>query len=113
MGIHSESSRRVSWSESPSDLDNWQMAVSVLSLRPNWSPKNFPPLRSESFRKEMLANAISLLSLAPYERRVIELLRNSKDKRARKLAKKRVRPHQRYCLIPLLQWPSEPHFLVP
>ena len=33
-------------------------------------------------------------SLAPYERRVIELLRNSKDKRARKLAKKRV------CLLP-------------
>ena len=33
----------------------------------------------------------SLSSLAPYERRVIELLRNSKDKRARKLAKKRVR----------------------
>ena len=29
-------------------------------------------------------------SLAPYERRVVELLRNSKDKRARKLAKKRV-----------------------
>ena len=31
--------------------------------------------------------------LAPYERRVIELLRNSKDKRARKLAKKRVCGH--------------------
>jgi hypothetical protein len=29
--------------------------------------------------------------LAPYEKRVIELLRNSKDKRARRLAKKRVR----------------------
>jgi hypothetical protein len=29
-------------------------------------------------------------SLAPYERRVIELLRNSRDKRARKLAKKRL-----------------------
>merc|ERR1712230_218876 len=28
--------------------------------------------------------------LAPYEHRVIELLRNSKDKRARKLAKKRL-----------------------
>ncbi|KAK1769752.1 60S ribosomal protein L36 [Phialemonium atrogriseum] len=28
--------------------------------------------------------------LAPYERRVIELLRNSRDKRARKLAKKRL-----------------------
>lgn len=32
-------------------------------------------------------------SLAPYEKRVIELLRNSRDKRARKLAKKRVRLH--------------------
>jgi large subunit ribosomal protein L36e len=29
-------------------------------------------------------------SLAPYERRIIELLRNSKDKRARKLAKKKL-----------------------
>ncbi|KAK9480540.1 ribosomal protein L36e [Lipomyces japonicus] len=28
--------------------------------------------------------------LAPYERRVVELIRNSKDKRARKLAKKRL-----------------------
>ncbi|KAK6002787.1 hypothetical protein QM012_001537 [Aureobasidium pullulans] len=28
--------------------------------------------------------------LAPYERRVVELLRNSKDKRARKLAKRRL-----------------------
>ncbi|KAI9670364.1 MAG: 60S ribosomal protein L36 [Caeruleum heppii] len=28
--------------------------------------------------------------LAPYEKRVIELLRNSKDKRARKMAKKRL-----------------------
>ncbi len=28
---------------------------------------------------------------APYERRVMELIRNSKDKRARKLTKKRVR----------------------
>lgn len=27
---------------------------------------------------------------APYEKRIIELLRNNKDKRARKLAKKRV-----------------------
>lgn len=28
--------------------------------------------------------------LAPFEKRIIELLRNSKDKRARKLAKKRL-----------------------
>jgi len=32
----------------------------------------------------------NIVSLAPYERRCIELLRNSKDKRARKLAKKRL-----------------------
>jgi hypothetical protein len=37
---------------------------------------------------------ISPNSLAPYERRVIELLRNSKDKRARKLAKKKACPRQ-------------------
>ena len=40
---------------------------------------------------EPIANMSFLnYSLAPYERRVIELLRNSKDKRARKLAKKRL-----------------------
>lgn len=39
-------------------------------------------------------------SLAPYERRVIELLRNSKDKRARKLAKKRVRYHPDLHFLP-------------
>ena len=38
---------------------------------------------------KITANRVSN-SLAPYERRVIELLRNSKDKRARKLAKKRL-----------------------
>lgn len=43
-----------------------------------------------AFGQRMLANAKALCRLAPYERRVIELLRNSKDKRARKLAKKRV-----------------------
>ncbi|KAJ8121790.1 hypothetical protein ONZ43_g1848 [Nemania bipapillata] len=32
---------------------------------------------------------------APYERRIVELLRNSKDKRARKLAKKRLGSFQR------------------
>ncbi|RYC62199.1 hypothetical protein CHU98_g3997 [Xylaria longipes] len=36
-----------------------------------------------------------VMGLAPYERRVIELLRNSKDKRARKLAKKRLGSFQR------------------
>lgn len=44
--------------------------------------------RSIGIRKYILLTVSS--SLAPYERRVIELLRNSKDKRARKLAKKRL-----------------------
>ncbi|KJZ73511.1 60S ribosomal protein L36 [Hirsutella minnesotensis 3608] len=40
-----------------------------------------------SFVREVVKE---VAGLAPYERRVIELLRNSKDKRARKLAKKRL-----------------------
>lgn len=31
-----------------------------------------------------------VVGFAPYERRIMELLKNSKDKRARKLAKKRL-----------------------
>lgn len=42
-----------------------------------------------SFSEDDMANPL-ICRLAPYERRVIELLRNSKDKRARKLAKKRL-----------------------
>lgn len=42
--------------------------------------------------------------LAPYERRVIELLRNSKDKRARKLAKKRVSVNERKSRPPSANW---------
>ncbi|GAP83448.2 putative 60S ribosomal protein L36 [Rosellinia necatrix] len=41
------------------------------------------------------ARVREVMGLAPYERRVIELLRNSKDKRARKLAKKRLGSFQR------------------
>ncbi|RGP75462.1 60s ribosomal l36 [Fusarium longipes] len=44
-----------------------------------------------AFVREVVKEVAGVLhSLAPYERRVIELLRNSKDKRARKLAKKRL-----------------------
>ena len=46
-----------------------------------------PP--SNSTIEGLCANNYS--SLAPYEKHVIDLLRNSKDKRARRLAKKRVR----------------------
>jgi hypothetical protein len=52
-----------------------QCLLSALAI-PTPPPKNY---------------ANSRYSLAPYEKRVIELLRNSKDKRARRLAKKRVR----------------------
>ena len=51
------------------------------------SPLPFSQLRVWG---HMLTVFFSIYRLAPYERRVIELLRNSKDKRARKLAKKRL-----------------------
>jgi large subunit ribosomal protein L36e len=44
--------------------------------------------RRTAFVREIVKE---VAGLAPYERRVVELLRNSQDKRARKLAKKRVR----------------------
>jgi len=36
---------------------------------------------------------------SPYEKRVMELLRNSKDKKAKKLTKKRVRPIRRQAVF--------------
>jgi Ribosomal protein L36e len=43
------------------------------------------------------SSQLNICSTAPYEKRIMELLRNNKDKRARKLAKKRVcRGH---CLL--------------
>ena len=47
-------------------------------------------LRLYTITRDVHADLLASNRLAPYERRVIELLRNSKDKRARKLAKKRV-----------------------
>ncbi|CAG8570015.1 9981_t:CDS:2 [Ambispora gerdemannii] len=57
------------------------------------------PLRAKpSRRKGKLSTRVKfvrdvireVVGFAPYERRVMELLKNSKDKRARKLAKKRL-----------------------
>ena len=57
------------------------------------------PVRSKIVSSKGVASKRSLfvrslvrevVGFAPYEKRVIELLKNSKDKRARKLAKKRL-----------------------
>ena len=49
--------------------------------------------KGQSSRRTAFVREITreVVGLAPYERRIIELLRNTQDKRARKLAKKRVR----------------------
>ncbi|UZP33716.1 hypothetical protein NXS19_001532 [Fusarium pseudograminearum] len=57
-------------------------AKSGLAVGLNKGHKTTPVLSSPVVKE--------VAGLAPYERRVIELLRNSKDKRARKLAKKRL-----------------------
>ncbi|KAG5439826.1 hypothetical protein PCANB_000108 [Pneumocystis canis] len=61
------------------------------------STQRIPPSRV-SRRKGVLTKRVSFIrgiirevaGFAPYERRIIELLRNSKDKRARKFAKRRL-----------------------
>jgi large subunit ribosomal protein L36e len=46
-----------------------------------------------SEKKVFVRNIIrEVAGFAPYEKRIMELLRNSKDKKARKLTKKRVSP---------------------
>jgi large subunit ribosomal protein L36e len=58
--------------------------------------------KGQSSRRTQFVREIAreVVGLAPYERRVIELLRNAQDKRARKLAKKRVRLPAKPCLDP-------------
>jgi large subunit ribosomal protein L36e len=58
------------------------------------TPKNrISRTKGRSTRRTAFVRDIvrEVAGLAPYERRIIELLRNTQDKRARKLAKKRVR----------------------
>ncbi|CEJ59381.1 60S ribosomal protein L36 [Penicillium daleae] len=57
------------------------------------TPKNkISRSKGQSSRRTAFVREIAreVVGLAPYERRVIELLRNAQDKRARKLAKKRL-----------------------
>lgn len=68
------------------------------SLQQKTTPLNTPKTKisrtkGQSSRRTAFVREITreVVGLAPYERRIIELLRNTQDKRARKLAKKRVR----------------------
>lgn len=68
------------------DVGGRGIVVSATLCRPSLEPQDI----SEVDRWSGRLTVYDCYRLAPYERRVIELLRNSKDKRARKLAKKRV-----------------------
>ncbi|OJJ41112.1 hypothetical protein ASPWEDRAFT_146382 [Aspergillus wentii DTO 134E9] len=60
---------------------------------PYSTPKNrISRTKGQSSRRTAFVRDIAreVVGLAPYERRIIELLRNTQDKRARKLAKKRL-----------------------
>jgi large subunit ribosomal protein L36e len=61
--------------------------VTPLTTKPRISRTKGHLSKRTAFVREIVKE---VAGLAPYERRVIELLRNSKDKRARKLAKKRL-----------------------
>ncbi|KMP09173.1 60S ribosomal protein [Coccidioides immitis RMSCC 2394] len=61
--------------------------TSAIEKRPRISRRKGALSRRTAFVREIVKE---VAGLAPYERRVIELLRNSQDKRARKLAKKRL-----------------------
>lgn len=64
-----------------------------------FNPKTERPSRRKGKLSKRTAFVKDLIrevaGLAPYERRVVELIRNSRDKRARKLAKKRLGTHKR------------------
>ncbi|KAI9732124.1 MAG: 60S ribosomal protein L36 [Cirrosporium novae-zelandiae] len=61
--------------------------VSPLERKQRISKRRGAPSKKTSFIRDIVRE---VAGHAPYERRIIELLRNSKDKRARKLAKKRL-----------------------
>lgn len=64
-----------------------EQQVTTITPKPRISRRKGALSKRTAFVRDIVKE---VAGLAPYERRVIELLRNSKDKRARKLAKKRV-----------------------
>ncbi|CAG8463937.1 25105_t:CDS:2 [Cetraspora pellucida] len=61
--------------------------VTPRELRPKPSRRKGVTARRTKFIRDVIRE---VAGYAPYEKRVMELLKNSKDKRARKLAKKRL-----------------------
>ncbi|PVV00088.1 hypothetical protein BB559_000146 [Furculomyces boomerangus] len=56
-------------------------------VKPRVANRKALPNKKTRFVKDLIRE---VSGFAPYERRILELLKNSKDKRARKLAKKRL-----------------------
>ncbi|GMF72456.1 unnamed protein product [Aspergillus oryzae] len=102
--------------ETPIDFDTLTNHVAK-PVQPSRWPRNAPELwskttplntpktrvsrtKGQSSRRTAFVRDIAreVVGLAPYERRIIELLRNTQDKRARKLAKKRVRSIRHHAL---------------
>lgn len=74
------------------NLQNSQTNTHKQKVTPIQTPRRISRSKGHLSKRTAFVREIvkEVAGLAPYERRVIELLRNSKDKRARKLAKKRV-----------------------
>ncbi|PVU94417.1 hypothetical protein BB560_001139 [Smittium megazygosporum] len=61
--------------------------TSVRAVKPRPASRKSVQKKHTRFVKDLIRE---VTGFAPYERRLLELLKNSKDKRARKLAKKRL-----------------------
>jgi large subunit ribosomal protein L36e len=61
--------------------------VTVKQVKPKPSQKKGTLSKRTKFVRDLVREVVGF---APYEKRVMELLKNSKDKKARKLAKKRL-----------------------
>ncbi|OMH83579.1 60S ribosomal protein L36 [Zancudomyces culisetae] len=67
--------------------ENRGRVTARLELKPRLAARKALPKKHTRFVKDLIRE---VTGFAPYERRIMELLKNSKDKRARKLAKKRL-----------------------
>ena len=75
------------------DLETGRLTCRMQKTTPLNTPKTkISRTKGKSSHRTKFVREIAreVVGLAPYERRVIELLRNAQDKRARKLAKKRL-----------------------